>query len=351
MKKIALLVVLTIVVSLFVLDSKIIHAQGKTKIVIRVEDDKKAVQAGDTFTVNIEAQEAVDVFGLQFTFDYDPNMVQIVDNGIKFEKKMSIPGGKTEDFEKGILKYPIINTGSSKNKVDNMSIGSITFKALREGSVILSLSDIKVVNSDIREIHYNTQYKIALNIVDDKKADDKKDGDKKDNVVPVTPPKEISINPKDPDNTGDDRTPTSKGKTTVSDTPTPSIPSGGNNSTDNSSGNVDGESVPSSTSQQSSKYDPQALEEDSKESTDDSQAPDENSETSSADPQNSEEESMGNKEDEEKTKQSSEAKRGNTIRVLLYTFAVIILVLLVGCVSIYIINNKDKVKNSKIFKG
>lgn len=95
-------------------------------------------------------------------------MIQVADNGTKLEKNMRRPGGETKDFKKVTLQYPFINTESTKNKIDNMPIGSITFKALKEGTAIIIHSNIKVVDSVIREIHHNTWYQIALNIIKNK---------------------------------------------------------------------------------------------------------------------------------------------------------------------------------------
>lgn len=164
-KTVYLLTILTMSLLLFIIGIETSYAKGETKIVVAVQDNKE-VQAGDTFTAHIEAQEAVDLFGLQLTLYYDPDMIQVVDNGIKFEKNMSIPGGEIEDFKRGRLAYPIINTQSTKDKIANIPVASITFKALKKGPVALSLSNIKAVNSDIQEIHYNTQYQTALNITE-----------------------------------------------------------------------------------------------------------------------------------------------------------------------------------------
>lgn len=154
------------VLLLFTIGTAISYAKEETKIVVAVQGNRTEVQAGDTFTAYIEAQDALDLFGLQLTLNYDSNMIQVVDNGIKFEKNMSIPGGEIEDFKGGSLTYPIINTQSTKDKVANIPVASITFKALKKGPVVLNLSNIKAVNSDIQEIHYNTQYQTALNITE-----------------------------------------------------------------------------------------------------------------------------------------------------------------------------------------
>lgn len=66
----ALLIVWAMAVCLSSIDSKISYAQGNTKIVVTIQDNKKEVQAGDTFTMYIKAQEIVALFGLQLTLDY-----------------------------------------------------------------------------------------------------------------------------------------------------------------------------------------------------------------------------------------------------------------------------------------
>ncbi len=154
-KALTLVLILTICISTFVLShmSKA-YAQGDTKIVLTT--DKEEYKTGDTFKVYIKGENVVDMFGLQFTLNYDPAMIEMQGEDIALESSYKVFGGKTVDKQKGILTYPLINPDSTKNKKKTEIVGCVTFKALRDGPVILTLEDIKAVNTDIKEIQYNT---------------------------------------------------------------------------------------------------------------------------------------------------------------------------------------------------
>jgi len=164
-KTVSLLIILAIILILPV-SMNTAYAQGETKIVVMVQDNATEVKTNDTFKVYVKALDATDLFGLQLRLKYDPNLIQVVDNGIKFENNMKVFGGQTEDLKKGVLTYPFINEKATKEKKDEIPVMEVTFKALKSGSVLISLSNIKAVNSDSETIHYNTQYQAVVNILD-----------------------------------------------------------------------------------------------------------------------------------------------------------------------------------------
>lgn len=290
-------------------------AQGDTKIIVVVQDNKTEVEIGDTFTAYVKAQDAVDLFGLQLTLSYNPDMIQVVDGGVKIEKNMQVFGGEVEDFNQGSLTYPFINVKSTNDKIADMPVAGITFKALKKGPVAITLSNIKAVNSDIREIHYNTQYQTTLNVKE----------------ASVTPPKEDSEEPgkpedEDPSDGDKDETPKpgGKGGTTKPD----KEPAGSGESTGESDDGQQQDSSPSENDvdQDAPSKDPdQTPEGDSQDLDDDSVGIDE------------EERSLGDEE------QDTEDKTKNANLVVPWVIAVLALVVL--AVGIYIFKDKDGIKN------
>jgi hypothetical protein len=140
-----------------------VYAQGTTKVLI--VSDKTECKVGDNIKVSVQAQNVVDLFGLQFTIHYDPSVLEIQGDGMIFEGKYSDYNG-TVDKEKGILTYPLINQGATKNKKDNEVIGTVTFKAIKKAPVIITMDGIKAVNTTLEEINYNTQTQTVFNILE-----------------------------------------------------------------------------------------------------------------------------------------------------------------------------------------
>jgi len=166
MKRILPLLMVLALIVLLPVSNNTAFARESTKIVVAV--DASDIAVNDTFKVYVRALKATDLYGVQFTLNYNPDQIQVVSNGVKLEKNMQVFGGVTEDFNKGKLTYPIINTNAKKETIANIPIAEFTFKALKKGSVVITLTNIKAVNSDtdIKTIHENTQHQVTFNIKD-----------------------------------------------------------------------------------------------------------------------------------------------------------------------------------------
>jgi hypothetical protein len=166
MKKTIVMLIIASIVLLSSLGMKTAHAQGDTEIIVMVQNDAACVSTNETFKVYVKVLNAVDLFGLQFMLEFDADRIQIVNNGINIDKDMSVFGGQVEDFENGTLIYPFINKKPSKDRIDEIPVMEIIFKALQKGPAEIRLSNVKAVNSEIKEIHYNTEYVTTLNVTD-----------------------------------------------------------------------------------------------------------------------------------------------------------------------------------------
>ncbi|WP_010238590.1 cohesin domain-containing protein [Clostridium arbusti] len=138
------------------------YAQGNTKVALAT--DKSYYNVGDTVKVTVQAQNVVDLFGVQFTLHYDPNMLSMEGDNLTFSDGYTVFGGSTVDKENGTLTYPVINKKPSSDKKDSVTIGYANFKATKEGPITLNMDNIKSVNSQSLENNYNTQTQAVFNV-------------------------------------------------------------------------------------------------------------------------------------------------------------------------------------------
>lgn len=200
-----------------------VYAQGDTRINIRLDKDNYNI--GDTFKVYVEGQNVVDMFGLQFTLEYDPSKLEVQGDGMELLGGYQSFGGVTVDKEKGILTYPVINSESTTELVETEQVGYVTFKALQEGSTMLTLTNIKAVNTNSKEIQYNTQTQKLLNISKTPTGSDSGQD-----------PKPIESQDSEPSNSGGNNTSTDNPDTTA---PGSSSDQNSDNSVGNQSDNND----------------------------------------------------------------------------------------------------------------
>lgn len=139
-----------------------VYAQGSTKIVLST--DKSSYNVGDTVRVTVQAHNAVDLFGVQFTFHYDPSMLSMEENDFTFSNGYAVFGGSTVDKKKGVVTYPVINKNPSPDNKSSVTVGYANFKATKEGPVTLNMDNIKSVNTQSVEINYNTQTQSVFNV-------------------------------------------------------------------------------------------------------------------------------------------------------------------------------------------
>lgn len=163
MKKIYVSLVFVVFFSLVTgLNVNGVHAQGITKIL--VETEKKEYSAGDTFKIYIKGEKVKDVYGMQFTLNYDPDMIELQGNGFSFPKGYTAWVNEV-DKKNGILTNAIIIENPAKEVVEIQEQAVATFKALKDGPVKVTLTNIKLVDQlSQKDITNNTQAIAILNI-------------------------------------------------------------------------------------------------------------------------------------------------------------------------------------------
>ncbi|MDD7795008.1 cohesin domain-containing protein [Clostridium sp. 'White wine YQ'] len=183
-----------------------VEAQERTTIITAI--DKSEVKIGEEFRVYIKAENVYDLYGVQFTINYDTQLLDLVSSTLDMKNGFKSFGGETVDKSKGVITYPLINSNSKKELLKEQLIGELVFKGKSKGGNILNASNIKAVDSDAVVISKNTDYSIPINVVSSE-------------VVSVTPAKPQTENDNiksgDGQNTSDDKE-ESKGETDKEDT-------------------------------------------------------------------------------------------------------------------------------------
>jgi hypothetical protein len=177
------------------------YAQGNTKVLI--VSDKAEYKVGDIVKVSVQAQNVVDLFGLQFTVHYDPSILEMQGEGMNLEGKYT-GYGESVDTKKGILTYPLINQGATENKKDSEVIGTVTFKAIKKAPVIITMDNIKANNKKLEEVNYNTQTQVVFNILEQPAAvqpSNQSNSGAAANPVPTVTPGSASTNVNQNNNT------------------------------------------------------------------------------------------------------------------------------------------------------
>ena len=146
MKKITTLF-LTVIILLSIL-SPVYAAESAIKLV----PDKQTYQSNDTVTITIRAENAIDIYGLDFTLEYDPAYLSLAQDGIV---SLAYPFSQT-DIEDGYIRYLGMKLGDTPGESGNVSLVQIKFVAKKEGSTNIKLTGIEASNSDAELIDINT---------------------------------------------------------------------------------------------------------------------------------------------------------------------------------------------------
>ncbi|MEH7226712.1 Ig-like domain-containing protein, partial [Bacillus sp. JJ1566] len=129
-------------------------------------DNEATFRVGDSIDVKVIAENPKDLFGAQFTFEYDPARLRLAEGKFHINESFSSFGGCVVDEENGLISCPIINTGSIGSTSEFVEIGYIPMELLKTGTAEVTLNNIKVVNSQIREISENQENNLKLIIHD-----------------------------------------------------------------------------------------------------------------------------------------------------------------------------------------
>ncbi len=174
---------LVCIIAMGFLSTITVNAQEKTTIMTSL--DRSQVNVGQEFKVYVKAENVYDLYGVQFTINYNTELLDLVSNTLDMKSGFKSFGGETVDKSKGIVTYPLINSSSKKELLKDQLIGELVFRAKSKGGDIFNMSNVKAVNSDAVVISKNTNYSSPINIVSSGII----------SVDPVTKPEEEGTDP------------------------------------------------------------------------------------------------------------------------------------------------------------
>lgn len=174
---------LVCIIAMGFLSTITVNAQEKTTIMTSL--DRSQVNVGQEFKVYVKAENVYDLYGVQFTINYNTELLDLVSNTLDMKSGFKSFGGETVDKSKGIITYPLINSSSKKELLKDQLIGELVFRAKSKGGDIFNMSNVKAVNSDAVVISKNTNYSSPINIVSSGII----------SVDPVTKPEEEGTDP------------------------------------------------------------------------------------------------------------------------------------------------------------
>lgn len=154
---------LVCIIAMGFLSTITVNAQEKTTIMTSL--DRSQVNVGQEFKVYVKAENVYDLYGVQFTINYNTELLDLVSNTLDMKNGFKSFGGETVDKSKGIVTYPLINSNSKKELLKDQLIGELVFKAKSKGGDIFNMSNVKAVNSDAVVISKNTNYSSPINVV------------------------------------------------------------------------------------------------------------------------------------------------------------------------------------------
>ncbi|QLY81412.1 cohesin domain-containing protein [Clostridium intestinale] len=154
---------LVCIIAMGFLSTLTVNAQEKTTIMTSL--DSSQVNVGQEFKVYVKAENVYDLYGVQFTINYNTELLDLVSNTLDMKSGFKSFGGETVDKSKGIVTYPLINSSSKKELLKDQLIGELVFKAKSKGGDIFNMSNVKAVNSDAVVISKNTNYSSPINVV------------------------------------------------------------------------------------------------------------------------------------------------------------------------------------------
>lgn len=134
-------------------------AQGSATV--SLQPAAQQVEVGGTAIVNIQIDNAIDVFGADILISFDADLLQVQDTDPSQDGAQIMPGAflspdfvqdNEADNATGDIFYTITQVAPSLPASGSGILATITFQAIGEGSSPLTFTDITLANSDGEEI-------------------------------------------------------------------------------------------------------------------------------------------------------------------------------------------------------
>jgi len=142
---------------------------------IELTADNTVLQEGSTVKVNVIVKNVSDLFGIQFKINYPKDLLEYDSTWIS--RDYDPLGAQKIDVDKGEISNVLImrNDASDKSFKERIELASFTFKALKKGTVSVSMSEIIAINSeryindlgkkDVKTIDLQSSASIQLEII------------------------------------------------------------------------------------------------------------------------------------------------------------------------------------------
>lgn len=129
--------------------SAVAAADPKTKV--SVSTSTSLMRIGESFQVQIQADNAVHLAGISYTLHYDPTKMELAKdaNGeplITMAADFIYYGGRAISESEGQVFYPLVYNNPLVSDPISVPVMTLTFTSLQEGTASFLLRDIKVIN-------------------------------------------------------------------------------------------------------------------------------------------------------------------------------------------------------------
>ncbi len=119
---------------------------------VRIEPMDLVVGPSETFTIQVVIEGANDLGAFQFELTYDPAILQVTEAALGdflgSTGRSGVPVGPEVDNQKGRVKLGAISFGSAAGPSGSGVLATITCVAQGEGSTVLRLLDVQVLNTE-----------------------------------------------------------------------------------------------------------------------------------------------------------------------------------------------------------
>ena len=130
--------------------------------IVSIQPSAKSVSVNDTFSVDVAIADVTDLYGFQFDLAFSPTVLAVIDIT---EGTFLSSGGEATVFIQGFIDN---NAGTITFTADTLVgaisgvtgsgiLASVSFQALGEGSSVVELSNIVLLDSTLSDIAFNSE--------------------------------------------------------------------------------------------------------------------------------------------------------------------------------------------------
>jgi hypothetical protein len=158
---------LMFLLSILLLPSLVIHANGGATFSLSIEEDK--ISAVDYFLVTVKGKQVSDLYAYEVNLSFDTTRLQVpVAGDTDYQNVNAVNDGFTVGpLVKG-NKVQIANTqmGKSPGKTGDVTLAKVRMKAVSKGPAEISIDSVKVVNSQLVSNVVSGNNKVKVNVIE-----------------------------------------------------------------------------------------------------------------------------------------------------------------------------------------